>query len=801
MKKLITGIITLIIIITAFLIAAKYMIESAFPDYDGEIRCAGIDNGVEIYRDSIGVPSIYADSREDAAFALGFTHAQERFFQMEMMRRAVEGRLSEIVGEKTVPIDKMFRTLGLFKSARRSWEISSAAAKEIITAYSNGVNEYLNENRNNISIEFDLLDYSPEPWSPVHSISIIKLLAWELNMSWWIDASMIEAAGKLPPDELDDILPYDLPRGYVNKISALIKSAPSIGKFITSNINAENLLGFDASAAGSNAWAVDSSLSASGFPIIANDTHLALSLPGKWFFAVEHIGEYTIAGFTLPGLPAFVIGTNKKIAWGLTNLMADQSDFYIEKIDTADKTYFNGSKREPLVVETDSIKVKGSYGVELKIYRTSRGPIISGRHFYDFFLPDSESVSVAVSISLTADVPADDISSFLNLNSAENISEFRDALRGFSSPGQNFIYADKKGNIALQSAGRIPIRGKPYGAFAFDGTSAENEWKDYINFDELPFRFNPHSGYLFNANNNPDETNKNYISNLWEPNSRAERIKLLIEKEEKIGAEYFKKMQNDIYSNYPKEFVDALIKAFQSAIIKEENLNTALKLLKKWDYKFSKYSQPPAIYSAFFVKLLDNCLRDELGENAFERFTFINNVPLLTMKRLLNNPNSSLWDDKRTENRRESRDEILRRSLSDAVVYLEENLGNNPADWQWGKLHQLTLKHSFHGVNKIIDNYFDLGPFKMGGSGTTLMNSGYSFSRPFDVKLGAAMRFIYDFAEPDVFRFVLPEGQSGHPQHPFYGNLTERWLEGKYIKTNLSAGKETYKYKLLLLPQ
>lgn len=799
MKKIIYGFITLIVIIAAFLITAKYMIESSFPEYNGEIECEGIERNVEIFRDSSGVPVIYASSEADAAFALGFAHAQERFFQMEMMRRAAEGRLSEIIGEKTVPIDKMFRTLGLFEAAEKSWRIASPETETIIKAYAKGVNKYLTENENNIAIEFDLLDYSPEPWQPVHSFAIAKLLAWELNLSWWIDAALIDAAGKLTAEELRDILPYNITPSEAVEMSRLIKGSENLKEFLSVNVYAKELLGFSSSSVGSNAWAVDSSKSISSLPLLANDTHLALSLPDKWFFAVEHINDNTIAGFTIPGLPSVVIGTNRKIAWGLTNLMADQCDFYIEKLDTAEKKYCYDGKLYDLIVKTDSIKVKNLPGVEIKIFKTGHGPIVTGRHLFNFLYGYEERNASAVSLSWSALEPNDDLLSFILINRADDWNSFREALRGFSAPGQNFIYADSKGNIGMQSAGKIPLRKKYAGRFIYDGSDSEFDARSFIPFEKLPNVFNPAKGFIANANNNPLNKNDIYISNLWEPSTRFNRIESLLKEKEKYSVSDFKKMQKDIHSEYPKEFISAVRAAFGKTKIKDENLNTALNLLYRWDYRFSEYSQPAAIYSVFFTKLLYNTLYDELGETVYNEYTFISNVSFLAMKRILKS-NSSLWDDKTTVDIYESKNIVLRKSMVDAVAFLEREFGKNPAEWQWGKLHTLTLKHPFHGVSSIIDAQFDIGELETGGAGTTLMNTGYSFGAPYEVKLGAAMRFIYDFSQPERILFIMPSGQSGHPRHKHYGGMTKKWLYGKYVTVNIFRDITEYKHKLKLIP-
>ncbi len=797
MKKLISGIVTFIIIAAAFLLTAKYMIESSFPEYDGEIQCEGIEQNVDIYRESSGIPVIYASSETDAAFALGYVHAQERFFQMELMRRAVEGRLSEVIGEKTVDIDIVFRTLGLFEAAKASEEILSDETKIILNSYSNGINKYLEENKNKISIEFDLLDYSPEKWEPVHTIAIGKLLAWELNLSWWIDAALIDVAKLLSPEELKDILPYDISLARAKSISELLKQNKSLDRFLSVNKSAQKLLSFSSNSIGSNGWAIDSGLAVKGKPIIANDTHLALSLPDKWLFVVEHLNDYSIAGFTLPGVPSVIIGTNKKIAWGLTNLMADQCDYYVEKIDTSTESYFFNNKWRKLIVKTENIKIKNAQSIEIKIYKTIHGPIVTGRHIFNYLYKDLPLSNNEISIAWSALSQNDDIECFWKVNRADDWESFRNALVNFSSPAQNFIYADYKGNIGLQSVGKIPIRSLP-GMFVYDGT--KDNWKGFLPFEKMPAVFNPVSGFIANANNEPIKGSGNYISNLWEPSSRIRRITELLSISKKFDANDFKSFQRDLYSDYPKKFIRAINNAFSNTKLNDENLKLTLELLNQWDYKYSKYTQPAAIFEVFLHKLLKNLFADELGEPVLNEFSFISNVPFLSAAKLLD-IKSSLWDNKATGDIIERKNNIIRQSLLEAIIYLENNLGKDPANWQWGRLHKITLKHPFNGINNLIDENFNIGEYEMDGSGTTLLNSGYSFNEPFNVELGSAMRMIYDFSDTEHLYLIQPSGISGHPQSEFYGNMTERWLEGKYIKVSLNETDVIDSQKLTLIPR
>ncbi|RMD49762.1 MAG: penicillin acylase family protein [Ignavibacteria bacterium] len=515
---------------------------------------------------------------------------------------------------------------------------------------------------------------------------------------------------------------------------------------------------------------------------MANDTHLALSLPDKWVFVVNIIEGKTLAGFTLPGLPVTVIGTNKKIAWGLTNLMADQCDFISVKND-AIKQYD--------IVE-DTIRVKNDLPVGFKIFNTKIGPVINNRHLLDFLYGKSK-VNKAIALKWTAAENHGELKAFINLNKAGNWSEFKSALKDFGSPAQNFLYADIDGNIGWHAAGAIPKRKNP-GQILYGNEFAG--WNGFINFDKLPSEFNPSKGFIASANNKPDKLNY-YITNFWEPEERFVRAEELLTITPESDTKFLMNMQKDITSSYPKEFVEEILNAFSNVKIKDENLKVALDLLKEWDYTYSKYSQTPSIFEAFFNSLLKNTLADELGDTVLKKLSFISNVPLLVMKQLLRK-NSVLWDNVKTAEIKESRYSIIRKSLVDAIYSLETEYGKDPAMWQWGRLHKITLKHPFHGVAELIDNNFDLGPHQLNGGHTTLYNTGYSFNEPYDANLGSAMRMIYDFSTPNQIYIIQPAGISGHPGSEFYNNFTKKWLNGDLIKVNFN--EDSFLYSLTIKP-
>ncbi|NOX18009.1 MAG: penicillin acylase family protein [Chlorobi bacterium] len=763
-----------VFVFAAALFSFYFSLKENLPAYDGNFSTNKINGKVEVYRDSAGVPYILASNDNAAAFGLGFVHAQERLFQMDVFRRAAEGKLSEVVGGFAVRFDKMFRTLGLYKEAEKEYAALSPESKAYLDSYVDGINYFIETSRGNWGVEFDLLDYKPEKWKPAHSLSIGKLMAWELNIGWWSEFAFIHIAQKIGVEKASEIFP-----GYEKETA---ETAMNIDDSIyRTDLAFRRFFGFEGTHIGSNNWAVNGNLSASGKPIVANDTHLAFQLPGHWFFAALKGDELNAAGFTIPGLPVVEIGKNESIAWTATNLMLDDTDFYLEKLDSSRTHYLLDGEWTPLEITKDTIAVRDSTDYVYKIYRTHRGPILFRDHPYDILNGGDETGLQPVSIRWNLYDFHKGYESFFLMNKAQDWESFNDALKDYAAPGQNFVYADKEGNIGYLGAGKIPLRKNKNVAFIYDGTNSENDWKGYVPFEKSPRIFNPSEYFIATANNQVLKNYPFHIADFWEPSSRIDRITEMLNAKDSFSVDYFARMQNDFKSLYAKQIVPYIFAAFANENIEDENIKVSLRLFENWDFVMNAESQTPAIYSFFFQKLLENIFTDEMGGRLFKEFVFIANVPYRIVEKMLFENNSDWFDDIRTEDIVEDRDFIIRKSLQDAVKELENRYGKNPADWQWGKIHTLTFKHIFHGQNKFADNVLDIGKFKMSGDGTTLFNTEFSFSEPYEVKLGPAMRFIYDFAHPEKIYFTLTAGESGHFLNPFYKNMTQNWLTGKYF--------------------
>ena len=800
-KIFIAAVIAAVVVIVVAIIAAYNLLRQPLPDYDGLVTVSGLEAPVNIYRTQNAVPYILAKTESDAAFALGYVHAQERMFQMDITRRAGEGRLSEILGTKTIAIDKMFKTVGLYRAALEQYGQLDTLSKKMYEAYASGINSYIKERPRKLSIEFDVLGYEPYEWLPEHSFVIAKLLAWELNISWWTDIAFTHLVQELGEEKVKEILP-DYPENAPTIVPSELKRFANVTTdLIKADREYRSLFGITGSHLGSNNWVVNGNKSSSGKPIIANDPHLVLGSPAKWFMAVIRSGDWNVEGYTLPGLPGIVIGKNETIAWAVTNVMADDADFYIEKLDTSKTKYFLDEQWKPLEFYNEEIAVKDSLPVEFKVAKTHRGPIVSDVYRIDFENDRAPASDAVISMRWTALDFSDELYAMLNINKAKNWDEFKEALSHYSVPGQNFVYADTSGNIGYICAAKLPTRKNVNPTFVYDGTKSENDWNGFVPYWRMPKLYNPDKNFIASANNKTINNFEYHISNLWEPSSRIERITEMLTSKEKHSVSDFQNYQNDFYSPYAEEIVNEILSAFDSVKINDSNLRLALELLEKWSYEMDRFSQAPTIYSVFNQKLMQNIFKDEMGEELFEEYIFMANVPMRVIPVLLKKGTSTWFDDVNTD-KVESKNVIVRKSLTDALQELEDKFGKNIALWQWGELHTVTFEHFFSGVSSFIDPLINIGPFSISGDGTTVFLTEYSLNKPYQTAIGPSMRFIFDFANPEEINFILPTGQSGHIMSDHYSDMTNFWLKGKYLKLNLNIDsvKVSSPFHLSLIP-
>jgi penicillin amidase len=755
----------------------RYQIRKSFPETSGTLTIGGLHQPVDIYRDEYGVPRLEAQDEHDLMFAFGYVHAQDRLWQMDLARRVGEGRLSELFGSATLEFDKMFRTIGIRRICEDIERSLPDESRSRIQSYADGINAFIVTHVGKYPVEFDLLRYTPESWLPRHTLMMGRLMSWQLNLSWWTDLTYGALIERLGLDKVTEILPsYPAGAPLIVPGADVQKHAGLATPFLQTSRAFAAFLGQLNMSGGSNAWVVGPRKSVTGKVLLANDTHLHLQNPSQWYEVHLHAPGYHVTGFSIPGAPVVVIGSNDSIAWGLTNAMVDDADFYIERLDEADTTrYYYDGEWHPMLFREEEIKVKGDTLVPLVIRSTHHGPIVSDIRTR----LQHSGVPFVASMRWTGCEIRDQLSAFNTINRARNWKEFTDGVREFSGPGQNFVYGDAAGNIGYWCGALVPIRENVRSIIPLPGWEKATEWKGFVPFERLPHMYNPPAGFIATANNKiVDDSYPYYISDLWEPPSRSQRLREVLSREDRFSIEDFMRLQNDKFSAYAKEITPFIFNAFPDSITDFPEQDAVFEFLRNWHFTFNEEDIATSIFHAFFTVLVENIFKDEMGDELFHDWVLLVNVPHRVTMKMLQDGTSSWFDDVRTEEI-ETRDAIIRKSMKKAIGVLGERFGPDMKTWRWGDLHTVTLPH-FFGLQKPLDKIFNIGPFPYGGGPFVLMSGEYSHNEPFRVTVGASLRHIVDFSRPGEMRTVLTSGQSGQVFNRHYSDQTSLWLHGSY---------------------
>ena len=744
-----------------------YLRQSLTP-VEGEFPTAGLATAVEILRDRYGVPHIFAQSERDAHFALGYVHAQDRLWQLEMNRRIASGRLAEVVGAGGIETDRVMRTLGVRRAAEANLAHLDADTRAALDAYTAGVNAFL-ATRPVLPPEFLLLGVKPEPWTAVDSIAWSKMMAWDLGGNWRSELLRLRLSRTMPVARIHEFLPpypgdtapeiRDLKSLY----EALEREPPRIAE------------GEPDWLPGSNSWAVSGAHSTSGKPLLANDPHLGLTAPPVWYLAHLHAPGLDAIGATLPGVPGVLIGRNARIAWGFTNTGPDVQDLYLEKLDSAGN-YLAPDGPRPFRQLDEKIRVKGGDEVALQVRVSRHGPVIS-----DVLPSVLELTPRGHAMALAWTALADDdltLQAAIRIGRSTNWAQFEASLRDLHAPQQTVTYADIDGNIGYLAAGRVPVR-KPEndlkGLAPAPGWDARYDWTGYLPFDALPRVFNPPGGTLVSANHKVTPPGyPHHITFEWQPPYRASRIEELLLKTPAHDAASFARMQMDHVSLAARELLPLLLPAKP----KDESGREALKMLATWDGSMAANRPEPLILVAWWREITFALYADELG-NAF-RPNWSARAPFVihALK------TSSAWcDDVRTVQRVETCEELLTDSLDRALRDLRGRFGKDFQDWRWGDAHPAQHRHRPFSRNALLARFFNIAVPSAGDAYT--VNVGRSDfndeAAPFANRHGASYRGIYDLADPQRSLFIHSGGQSGNPLSPHYRAFAEPWAAGEYI--------------------
>lgn len=785
--------IALLILLVALAGAGTWFVRRPWPQTSGTLRVAGLQAPVEVLRDRLGVPNIYAQNEHDLFFAQGYVHAQDRLWQMDMNRRLASGRLSEVLGEPSLSTDKFMRTIGLRRIAEKSWPQLDQDSRTFLEHYAEGVNAYIDTHRDRLPLEFTMFGFAPEPWSPLDSLVWGNLLAIYGSHNLTIELLRAQVAAKAGPEAASEFFPpyaKDTPFSISDPNSLqsasdmrLALSPELLRAMATPGDAPQRPTGLTAGMSGppaSNGWVVSGQKSETGQPILANDPHIAFLV--NFYENGLHGGRFDVVGFTFPGVPLTLVGHNRKIAWGITIFNPDVQDGYLEKLDNNENPtqYEYMGQWQKIDVLTETIGVKGGQPLELKVYSTRHGPIVNRENLWMGYgrlvVPSSQPLAFRWSLqegSVT-------FRAILEMNLASNWDEFRSALQYWDTVGQNFVYADVDGNIGFQVAARLPVRSsKQLGLLPSVGWTGENEWQGYVPFEQLPAALNPASHMFVTANNKViSDDYPVFLSYEDEPGYRAKRITDLLAQKDKLSLQDMGRIHADSYS-----LVAEALRPYIVALTPENDIQArAIEELRTWDLFHGPESVGAAIFETWYLFLLKNTDAARYSEDFLYSIEYLEFVKHGTMViDAMADANDPWFDDMGTPER-ETRDQIIRRSLADAIAWLTEHYGADPAQWQWQRMHTATFTHfplSSSGV-ALIENLVNSDPIPVAGSLFSVNAYSYKLFDPFDIIYGVKFRMIADVSDWDKTLSVLAPGVSGHLFHPHRLDQIAMWQNAEY---------------------
>jgi penicillin G amidase len=801
------------VLVGVLALGAYGYLRRSLPQLDGTVTVSGLSAPVDIVRDADSVTHVFGKTKLDAYYGLGYAHAQDRLWQMEFQRRVGHGRLSEIFGSATLPTDRFLRTLGTGRAARSAWESLAPGTKTELNAYVAGVNAFIaTHHGSELPLEFTILRFEPEPWTGPDVLAWTKMMAWDLSKNYSTELLRHDVSVAVGAERAADLfVPYaadgltilseaDLPRT-MRKLSTteerrtqrqeqenlrVLRSSvvESWSDAFASSID----LPFLGSALGSNNWVVDGTMTASGKPLLANDPHLDAQIPSLWYLAHLSGGDFDAIGATLPGAPAVVIGRNRFIAWGETNVMGDVQDLYRERLDaTGTHAEFRGAQ-EPLRIVNETIGVKGAAPVTLAVRISRHGPLIS----------DAINANNAESKKTPRPAPLDPlafrwtaldpddptVTAVLRVNEARNWAEFTTALRDFMVPSQNFVYADVEGHIGYYAPGRFPIRAAGNGSTVSEGWTGESEWTGWVPFDELPHTYDPPEHVIVSANEKAvPPAFSNGIGGEWSEPYRAQRIVDRLRQKSTLTVDDFASIQSDTFSLHAKALLPILLERVRPIDAADER---AVSMLRQWNFDARADQAAPAIFQAWYFELLPAVAGDELGPlltpdyQGLDRTSYRSRFLLRTLA-----DRTNAWcDDVRTP-ARETCDDAASAALHAGIARLTGQLGGDMAAWRWGAVHKSVFAHSAFDSVPVLGRLLRR-TVPHGGDWSTVDVGPVYAPKPFDQHALPGYRQIVDLSSTNDSRFLDAVGQSGHVLSPHYDDALPLWAAARYRKMRMA---------------
>lgn len=788
----------LVVLTVLGVVLVYYLASQSLPDYSKTVAVQGVSAPVEIVRDNANVPHIMGATDADVFFGLGYAHAQDRLWQMTLLRRTAQGRLSEVFGAPTLKVDRLLRRMDLYRLAMESVAAQDPETLAALQAYADGVNARLAEiNRDALgrgAPEMFLFDAPVAPWRPADSLAIVKVMG--LQLSGHLIEEVLRARTSIALDDprrLLDILP-DSPGTGVAALPEYTFLFPTVPRYAeadrtpTHPLMPVQLRGL---AGASNGWAAATNRSASGGTLLANDPHLGFTAPTIWYLARMELTSGGVIGGTIPGMPVVLTGRSDDLGWGLTSSYLDDQDVYIEKLNPQNpEEYLTPNGYKKFRTRPSIIEIKDAPPITLTLRWTENGPVLPGTQFdLNTVTPPGHVAALAWTVLSPRDTS---LSAAMALMRAKTVREGIAAAERYIAPSQNLTLADKN-TVALKLIGAMPRRNAGHltkGRTPSQGWRAENRWQGRAPYAANPEYVSPRGGIVGNTNNKIVERPfPNHISYVWGDSQRIQRWTRLMQSRQVHTRDSFIEAQLDSVSVAARSLLPLvgadLWFTGQAAPdgTPERKRQIALSLLAEWNGEMNQHLPEPLIYAAWMRELQERLIRDELGSLADE---YIHIEPLFIERVFRDIDGASAWCDVKQSALVERCEDMARLALDDAIVWIEERYGTALESLRWGDAHQATHDHQVLGSIPVLRYFVNIRQSTSGGDNTLLRGRTSGKGRnPFENVHGAGYRGVYDFADPDSSVFVSSTGQSGHFLSRHYDDLSQLWRRGEYIPMSL----------------
>ena len=774
-KRILLSIFALLLLV---IVGVYVFLLTTKPTYSGELKLEGLKAEVEVLYDDYGVPHIYAQNEQDAYFALGYVHAQDRLFQMEMIRRAASGRLSEVLGSDLLKVDKLFRTLGISQFAKEHAQkflsTDTLAYQKDALAYQKGINQFIKTGKT--PLEFTIIGIPKEEFKPEDIYLAVAFMSFGFAEGLRADPVLQKIKTTYGDEYLKDFAIQTPADAVTIKNYDAMNEATQLDKLISSLSESIDELPVPL-LQGSNGWVVSADKSTTGYPILANDTHIGFGQPAVWYEAHIEYPGYSFYGHHIAGIPFGMLGNNRFCGWGITMFENDDVDFFLEtpNPENADQVKFKGQWEE-LKSRNEIIHVKDNADVTLEVRSSRHGPIINGiiDHTTDTSAP------VALSWVLTQ-VTNEALEAAYRLTHAATFEDAEKAASQFSAPGLNIMYGDTDKNIAWWAVAKLPVRPKHVVSKLFlDGASGNDEYLGFYDFSKNPHAINPPWGYVYSTNNQPDSVEGILYPGYYYPKARAGRVVEFLKQDRQWSATDMKIINLDVVSISHPDVAKEIAAVLKP--LKKSEYASVIQQLETWDGNHTSTATAPSVYYNMLSQIMYAAMSDEIGVTATKTI-LASSIPKNSYSIFLKNDISPWWDDVRTKDVKETRAAIFEKSVIKTLALLNKTCGTNPEEWTWGKIHTLTHTHPL-AVVKPLDKFFNVGPYSVDGGSEVLNNLSFSLDTTgyFPVTSGPALRKVTDFSNIENGETISPSGQSGNVMSPHYSDQSEMFVTGKTRK-------------------